>query len=271
MCYKLVDDETGAIINLFVIRSATESGTANLCVDPIEPLPPDPDDVLDEMMSAADFGLSNVDPVDSIPSSTKSKTWQKMEHDNYVEYQEDAQQRYFKSEQPTLKTSRKHRYPTRSKTLESEATTVPDEKETLTTEATTAPEQQEFVFLRDKGEKSAPIFKQCEFILREKLGEPRLDHEEKEIIVIGPSPDDITGGVFLTKPDERGNMSRARVVELINEFDNNLDKDPIRCKFKIEFEKNTPAGKDIFLDGIMSYNHNLDYVERETNNEGGDH
>ena len=138
-------------------------------------------------------------------------------------------------------------------------------------EALTAPEQKKFVFLRDKGEKSAPIFKQCEFILRDKLGEPQLDHEGKEIVVIGPSPNDITGRVFLTKPDERGNMSRARVVELINEFDDNLDKDPLRCKFKIEFEKNTPSGKDNFLDDIMSYNDILDYVERETNNEDGVH
>ena len=93
MCYKLVDDESGKIINRSVIRSATEPGTANLRVDPIEPLPPDPDDVLDEMMSAADFGLSNVDPVDSIPASTKSKTWQEIERHNYVENQEDVQQR----------------------------------------------------------------------------------------------------------------------------------------------------------------------------------
>ena len=98
-----------------------------------------------------------------------------------------------------------------------------------------------------------------------------MDHEGKEIVVIGPAPNDITGRVFLTKPDERGNMSRARVVKLINEFDDNLDKDPLRCEFKIEFEKNTPAGKDTFLDDIMSYNDILDFVERETNNEDGDH
>ena len=115
------------------------------------------------------------------------------------------------------------------------------------------------------------MFKQFEFILRDKLGEPRLGHEGKEIVVIGPSPNDIKGRVFLTKPDVRGNMDRARVVELINAFDDKLDKDPLRCRFKIEFEKNTPSGKDIFLDDIMSYNDILDYVERETNNEDGDH
>ena len=86
MCYKLFDDETGKIINRSLIRSTTEPGTANLRVDPIELLSPDPDDILDEMMSTADFAtpLSSVDPVDLIPVSTKSRTWQEMERDEYV-------------------------------------------------------------------------------------------------------------------------------------------------------------------------------------------
>ena len=45
-----------------------------------------------------------------------------------------------------------------------------------------------------------------------------MDHEGKEIVVIGPSPNDIKRSVFLTKPDVRGNIDRARVVELINAF-----------------------------------------------------
>ena len=51
------------------------------------------------MMSTADFEtpLSSVDPVDSITTSTKSKTWQKMEQDNQLEHQKDIQQRYFHS------------------------------------------------------------------------------------------------------------------------------------------------------------------------------
>ena len=79
------------------------------------------------------------------------------------------------------------------------------------------------------------------------------------------------GRVFLTKPDERGNMKQAQVVELINKFDDKLDKDPLRCKFKIVFEKNTPSSKDTRLDDIMSYNDILDYVERENNNKDGDY
>ena len=102
MCYKLVDDESGKIVWRSVICSDTEPGTANLRVDPIEPLRPDairntePDVMLDEMMTSANFEtpLSNVnmvDPVDSIPASTKSKIWQETEQDGKLEHQEDIQ------------------------------------------------------------------------------------------------------------------------------------------------------------------------------------
>ena len=58
---------------------------------------------------------------------------------------------------------------------------------------------------------------------------------------------------------------------MINEFDDKLDRDPLRCKFNVAFEKNTPASKDTHLDDIMSYNDILNYVERENNNEDGDY
>ena len=173
--------QTGKIINRSVIRSATEPETANLRVDPVKPLPPDPHDILDEMMSTTDFGtpLSSVDPVDSIPANTKSRTWQEIEQGNYEEHHKDVQQRYFQSEQPKSMDAPQQQYPTRSKTSANKATTAPEEKE--------------FVFLRDKGEKITPVFEQFEFILRDKLGEPRLDKKGKEIVVIGPSPNAITG------------------------------------------------------------------------------
>ena len=79
------------------------------------------------------------------------------------------------------------------------------------------------------------------------------------------------GRVYLTKPDERGNIKRARVVALINEFDYKVNKEPLQCKFKIVFEKNAPSSKDTHLDDIVSYNNILDYVERENNNKDGDY
>ena len=122
MYHKLVDDESGNIVYCSVIRSATEPGTANLRVDPLEPLPPDairntdPDALLDEMMALADFEttLSDVDmddPVDSILASTKSKTWQEMEKDRHEEHQKDVQQCYFHSNQPKSTANKQHPIP----------------------------------------------------------------------------------------------------------------------------------------------------------------
>ena len=73
-------------------------------MDPIESLPP-PDAMLDEMMTLADFEtpllhLEKKDPVDLIPESTKSKTWQDLERCKQVEHQEDLQQRHYHSSQP---------------------------------------------------------------------------------------------------------------------------------------------------------------------------
>ena len=76
MCWKLVDDNSGEIINWSIIRSAIEPGTANLQVDPLEPLPdpvkaaapvessPTTDTILDDFMSLADFTT----PLSSVPS-----------------------------------------------------------------------------------------------------------------------------------------------------------------------------------------------------------
>ena len=51
--------------------------------------------------------------------------------------------------------------------------------------------------------------KQFEFILCNNLGEPRLDPERTESIVIELSPHDLVSSLFLTKPDKRENMKQA--------------------------------------------------------------
>ena len=62
-------------------------------------------------------------------------------------------------------------------------------------------------------------------------------------------------------------MKQAWVVKLVNKFNDDIDKDPLLCKFKIEFGKNNHFSKDTHIDDIISYNDILDYVERENNNE----
>ena len=97
-----------------------------------------------------------------------------------------------------------------------------------TVQTTNNRESTKFVYLRDKGEPTILVWKQYEFILPDKLGEPRLDLEGNSIVVIGISPEDLVQRVFLTKPDERRNMKRARIIELINKFDDDMKVDPTR-------------------------------------------
>ena len=101
MYWKLVDDNSGEIICWSTIRSAIEPGTANLQVDPLEPLQVPVDDILDDFMSLADFSTplsSTANPVESIPHSTKSRVWQDTVT---AKHHEDIQQRHFHSSQPT--------------------------------------------------------------------------------------------------------------------------------------------------------------------------
>lgn len=105
-----------------------------------------------------------------------------------------------------------------------------------------------------------------------------LDKDGNQITYIGMPLEDLVSCVFLTKTDLHENVKRARLVELINKFDNNLELDPTRCQFKIaikEYAKQYDNGFnnskfDTGFNSIISYNDILDYVERETNNKVGD-
>ena len=59
-------------------------------------------------------------------------------------------------------------------------------------------------------------------------------------------------------------MNRARVVELIKDFEGKVAKDKDLIKFKLKYDHND-------IEDVMSYNEILDFVEREHNNEDGHH
>jgi hypothetical protein len=70
-----------------------------------------------------------------------------------------------------------------------------------------------FFYLRDNGENENPIWKEFEATLQDGNGNVKLGPDGKTMIAIAPPPSDLCGRVFLTKPDERGEVKRARVVE----------------------------------------------------------
>jgi hypothetical protein len=78
-----------------------------------------------------------------------------------------------------------------------------------------------FVYFRNDGEHidsdgpTAPPWTQFEVTLKDKNGNPRLDSKGDPITVIAPPPSELQGRVFLTKPDEHGDIKRAHVVEIM--------------------------------------------------------
>jgi hypothetical protein len=66
-----------------------------------------------------------------------------------------------------------------------------------------------FVYLRENGENENPTWKEFEVTLKEGNGNVKLGPDGKPMIAISPSPSDLCGRVFLTKPDKRGEVKRA--------------------------------------------------------------
>jgi hypothetical protein len=120
------------------------------------------------------------------------------------------------------------------------------------------------VYLRDNGENENPIWKEFEVTLQDGNGNVKMGAYGKPIIAIAPPPSDLCGCVFLTKPGERGEVKRARVVELIKDFEGNVAKNKDIIKFKLKYDHND-------LEDVMSYNEILYYVVREHNNEDCHH
>jgi hypothetical protein len=121
-----------------------------------------------------------------------------------------------------------------------------------------------FVYLRDNGENENPIWKEFEVTLQDGNGNVNLGPDGKLMIAIAPPPSDLCGRVFLTKPDKRGEVKRAQVVQLLKDFEGKVAKSKDLIKFKLKYDHND-------LEDVMSYNEILDYAEREHNNEDGHH
>ena len=81
-----------------------------------------------------------------------------------------------------------------------------------------------FVYLRENGENEDPIWTEFEFTLKDENGNVKLGPDGKPMIVISPPPSDLIGRVFLTKPDKRGEVNGARVVELMKDLEGKVAK-----------------------------------------------
>ena len=104
-----------------------------------------------------------------------------------------------------------------------------------------------------------------EVVLRDDHGNLELDDEGNLITVICRPPTDLLGRVFLTKPDHCGNRQRARIIEIIKDFEDEVDinKNRLIRNFRVQLQKGEPH--EGFGD-IMAYNDILDHLEQKENN-----
>jgi hypothetical protein len=73
----------------------------------------------------------------------------------------------------------------------------------------------------DSNGPTAPPWTQFEVTLKDENRNTRLDSKGDPITVIAPPPSELQGRVFLTKPDEHGDIKRACVVEIMKQADAN--------------------------------------------------
>ena len=70
------------------------------------------------------------------------------------------------------------------------------------------------------------------------------------------SPHDLVGRTFLMDPDCNANVRRAKIVEAIEGFDDNLEKNPTRIKFKCTINNEE-------FTNLIAYNEVADYISRD--------
>jgi len=74
------------------------------------------------------------------------------------------------------------------------------------------------------------------------------------------NPHDLVGRTFLMDPQENGERYRARILEAIQGFDDDLGRNPTRIKFKVS------VNNDEFEE-LLAYNEVADYISRDDTSE----
>jgi hypothetical protein len=85
------------------------------------------------------------------------------------------------------------------------------------------------------------LWKEFEVTLKDGNRNVKLGPDGKPMIAIAPPASDLCGRVFLTKPNERGEVKRERVVELIKDFEGKVYKDKDLIKFKLKYDHSEEA------------------------------
>ena len=87
------------------------------------------------------------------------------------------------------------------------------------------------VHLQDDGEKQKSKWEDFLIPLFDENGDPKLDENGNHMKAVAYDPSTLQTRVFLTRPDQNGEQRRARVVEMLKAFDDNLESNEERKQF----------------------------------------
>ena len=88
----------------------------------------------------------------------------------------------------------------------------------------------------------------------EQSGEQTIPQEDVLI-----TPEDLVGRTFLMDPEPDGQVFRARIVDLVDKHDHNLENNPERLKFLCKMDQD---GRE----ELLTYNQILDHLNRDSEN-----
>ena len=130
-----------------------------------------------------------------------------------------------------------------------------------------------------------PAWKEFEVPLLDKNGEPRMDDDKNPITFIAKDPTSLHSTTFLMKPDEHGEQQRARVTEIIGDWEKQLKTQQDREEFlrnlqycvvyerpnhrQKPFDKDNPG--DSAFDDLLTYNEVVGYINKEVTDETGEY
>ena len=109
----------------------------------------------------------------------------------------------------------------------------------------------------DSTEISDPVIKSRHDTVNISDSSNHLDPDQSSSPVF--DPEDLVGRTFLLDPQKDGQKHRARIVKLIEDHENDVDKNPTRIKFLCSINNDT-------AEEVITYNQLLEYITRDEEN-----
>ena len=82
-----------------------------------------------------------------------------------------------------------------------------------------------------------------------------LEDEPTQVLPPVFNPEDLIGCLFLMDPQENGEIHRAKIVQMLDDYEHNVNENPTMIKFRLSINNDE-------AEEVITYNKLLDYISR---------